>query len=88
MASITMNSVPNQGTMSTTITGNEKFVIIGSNGKPSTVEVNQILNKVDEKVEDALNKTDSTMVNLSVVGDKLIITNVNLSQNNADERRY
>lgn len=54
MASITMNSVPNWGTISTTITGNEKFVIIGSNGKPSTVEVNQILNKVDDKIDDVI----------------------------------
>ena len=33
-------------------------------------------------------KGDTAMVNLSIVGDKLIITNVELSQNNADERRY
>lgn len=39
MASIIMNPIPNQGIMSTTITGNEKFVMIGSNGKPSTAEV-------------------------------------------------
>ena len=33
-------------------------------------------------------KGDTAMVNLSIVGDKLIVTNVELSQTNADERRY
>lgn len=33
-------------------------------------------------------KGDTAMVNLSVVDNKLVITNVELSQNNADERRY
>ena len=33
-------------------------------------------------------KGDTAMVNLSIVDNKLVITNVELSQNNADDRRY
>lgn len=40
MASITISPVSNRIHTSTTITGGEKLVAIGPNGKPSTVSVN------------------------------------------------
>lgn len=52
MASITINSVFIQIPTSTTITGEEKLVTIGANGKPTTVSVNQILDKVDDTIAD------------------------------------
>ena len=48
MASITINEVSKPILPSTTITGEEKLVSIGRDGKPSTVSVNQILDKVDD----------------------------------------
>lgn len=52
MASITINPVSSMIHTSTTITGGEKLVTIGPNGKPSTVSVNQILDKVDDSIAD------------------------------------
>lgn len=52
MASITLNPVSTTIHTSTNITGGEKLVTIGPNGKPSTVSVNQILDKVDDSIAD------------------------------------
>lgn len=52
MASITINEVSKPILPSTTITGEEKLVSIGKDGKPSTVSVNQILDKVDDSIAD------------------------------------
>lgn len=52
MASITINAVSIKVPTSTEITGNEKLVSIGPNGKPKTVSVNQILDKVDDSIAD------------------------------------
>lgn len=52
MASITIGSLPNQPLTSLSITGNEKIVTIGTNGKPMVVSVNQILSKVDDTIAD------------------------------------
>ena len=54
MASITINSVPNQGTSSTAITGEEKLIGVTSSGKPVTIGVNQILNQVDDRIDDVI----------------------------------
>ena len=54
MASITINPVFVQIPTSTTITGEEKLVTIGTNGKPTTVSVNQILDKVDDTLSDRI----------------------------------
>ena len=52
MASITINEVSKPILPSTTtITGEEKLVSIGRDGKPSTVSVNQILDKVDDSID-------------------------------------
>lgn len=51
MASIIINPVSVQIPTST-ITGEEKLVTIGTNGKPITISVNQILNKVDDSIAD------------------------------------
>ena len=52
MASITINPVSNTIHTSTNITGGEKLLSIGANGKPTTVSVNQILDKVDDSIAD------------------------------------
>lgn len=52
MASITINQVPPRMPASTEITGEEKLVAISSNGKPATVSVNQLLDKVDDDIVD------------------------------------
>lgn len=54
MASITINPVPTQGTQSSSLTGDEKFIAVNSNGKPLTVGVNQILDKVDNRIDDII----------------------------------
>lgn len=64
MASITIGSLPNQTLTSLNITGNEKIITIGANGKPMVVSVNQILSKVDDSIanrveEQVLNSVDN-----------------------------
>lgn len=54
MASISMNVVPTQSEKSTSITGGEKFVVLDSTGKFTTVGVNQILDKVDDGIVDRI----------------------------------
>lgn len=50
--------------------------------------IDQALLEAKESGEFKGEKGDTAMVNLSIVGNKLVITNVELSQNNADNRRY
>lgn len=52
MASITINSVKKPVITSTEVTGEEKLLTINKQGKPVTVSVNQILDKVDDNVAD------------------------------------
>ena len=56
MASITISPVSNplapQGT--TTVTGDEKLIVINKGGKTSTISVNQILDLVDEDIVDRI----------------------------------
>lgn len=52
MASITINQVPPRMPASAEITGEEKLISINSNGKPTTVSVNQLLDKVDDGIVD------------------------------------
>jgi hypothetical protein len=52
MASITINEVSKPILPFTTITGDEKLVSIGKDGKPSTVSVNQIIDKMDDSIVD------------------------------------
>lgn len=54
MASITINPVQNQVPTSTNITGDEKIIIINSNGTTSAISVNQILSKVDDGIIDRI----------------------------------
>lgn len=55
MASITINPIQdNKVSPSTNITGEEKVIIINSNGTRSTISVNQILNKVDDGIIDRI----------------------------------
>jgi hypothetical protein len=52
MASITINNVTKPILPSTTITGDEKLITIGLNGRPSTISFNQLLDKVDDDMAD------------------------------------
>ena len=54
MASITIGPI-NGGYHSTTdVTGEEKILIINKGGKPSTIKVNQILDKIDDEIVDRI----------------------------------
>lgn len=52
MASVTISSVTTPILPSTNISGEEKLVAINKQGKPATVSVNQILDKVDDSIAD------------------------------------
>lgn len=54
MASITINPVYSKFPATSTVTGDEKILIINKSGKPSTIEVNQILDKVDDEIIDRI----------------------------------
>lgn len=54
MASITINQVPPRIPASTEITGEEKLITISGSGKPTTVSVNQLLDKVDDGIVDRI----------------------------------
>ena len=54
MASITID--PTQGRFHNTsdVTGDEKILVINKGGKPSTIKVNQILDKIDDEIVDRI----------------------------------
>lgn len=54
MASITINPVQSYVPTSTEITGDEKIIIMNSNGTKTAISVNQILSKVDDGIIDRI----------------------------------
>lgn len=62
MASITINPVRIQVPTSTEITGDEKIIIMNSNGVRSTVSVNQIFNKVDDQITERIDEIDDPII--------------------------
>lgn len=70
MASITINQVPPRMPASTEITGEEKLISINSNGKPTTVSVNQLLDKVDDDIVDRVEDQVIDQI-LETVDDKI-----------------
>lgn len=70
MASITINQVPPRMPASTEITGEEKLISINSNGKPTTVSVNQLLDKVDDGIVDRVEDQVIDQI-LETVDDKI-----------------
>lgn len=53
MASISISIIPpTKVTTSTEITGDEKLVTVNGQGKPTTITVSQILDKVDDSIVD------------------------------------
>lgn len=68
--------------------------------KIKNIEVNGEVYKLPQKTSDLTNDSEfqtkeeveqlinTSKVNISIVGNKLVITNVELSQNNAYDRRY
>lgn len=70
MASITINQVPPRMPASTEITGEEKLISINSSGKPTTVSVNQLLDKVDDGIVDRVEDQVIDQI-LETVDDKI-----------------
>ena len=70
MASITINQVPPRMPASAEITGEEKLITINSNGKPTTVSVNQLLDKVDDGIVDRVEDQVMDQI-LETVDDKI-----------------
>lgn len=66
MASITISPVSKPMFSSTEITGGEQIIAINKQGKPTTVSVNQILDKVDDSIADRVEDQvmDSIMENV------------------------
>lgn len=54
MASITINPVSSKVSEITGVTGTEKLIAINKDGKPSTIAVNQILEKIDDGIVDRI----------------------------------
>lgn len=54
MASITINTVPAVVKTTSEVTGEEKILVINKGGKPSTIGVNQILDKIDDNIIDRI----------------------------------
>lgn len=70
MASITINSVASPILPSTSITGDEKLVTIGSDGKPSIISLNQLLDKVDDDMVDRVEDQVKDQI-IEQVGDQI-----------------
>lgn len=54
MASITIGPISGGYYGTTDVTGEEKILIINKGGKPSTIKVNQILDKIDNEIVDRI----------------------------------
>ena len=54
MASITINPIQTKVINITKVSGSEKLLVINRGGKPSTIEVNQILDKIDDEIIDRI----------------------------------
>ena len=54
MASITIGPISGGYHSTTDVTGDEKILIINKGGKPSTIKVNQILDKIDDEIIDRI----------------------------------
>lgn len=50
MASITISPVHDKSLKTTSVTGGEKILVISQEGKPATIEVNQIIDKLDDDI--------------------------------------
>lgn len=54
MASITINPVHATISSISSVSGDEKFLVINKGGKPSTIGVNQILDTLDDEIEESI----------------------------------
>ena len=54
MASITIGPISGGYHNTADVTGEEKILIINKGGKPSTIKVNQILDKIDDEIVDRI----------------------------------
>lgn len=54
MASFTMGPLYVSNVITSEVTGDEKIFIINQSGKPSTIKVNQILDKIDDGIVDRI----------------------------------
>lgn len=54
MASITINPITTRDTNISSVSGSEKLLVINKGGRPSTIQVNQILDKIDSEIVDRI----------------------------------
>lgn len=54
MASITMGPLYTSNAATSDVTGDERILIINTSGKPSTIKVNQILDRIDDEIVDRI----------------------------------
>ena len=54
MASITISTVAKEAYITSEVTGSEKLLAINKGGKPTTIAVNQILDKIDDEIVDRI----------------------------------
>ncbi len=54
MASITINPITTRDTNINSVSGSEKLLVINKGGRPSTIQVNQILDKIDSEIVDRI----------------------------------
>lgn len=86
MASITINSVSPTIRTSTDITGEEKLLTIDKQGKPTTVSVNQILDKVDDGLVDRVE--DQVMDQILETVDEKIDDRIDEAIDNASNLKW
>lgn len=66
MASITIGPLYTNNVTTSNLTGDERILIINQGGKPSTINVNQILDKIDDEIVDRI---DDQVID--IVGDQI-----------------
>lgn len=54
MASITISPVHDKSLKTTSVTGSEKILVISQEGKPATIAVNQVIDKLDDDIVDRI----------------------------------
>lgn len=84
MASITIDPINAQIIAKSALTGDERILVINKSGKASTIEVNQILDKVDDEIVDRIDDQVMDKIEDSIddlIDDRLDNIDPNLSLN-------
>lgn len=54
MASITINTIPSRTSTTSELQGDSKFIVFNTNGEPSSVSIDQLVDKLDDEVIDKI----------------------------------